>query len=63
MKIGLKIFLGFLSICFLSQCGFDFAHSNGYVDIKTIEDYRFSAYVNLIIGFICLFFLGKSNEK
>lgn len=59
--MGLKIFLGFLTICFISQCGFDFAHSNGYIDIKTLEDYENSAFINLIIGCFCLYFIGKSK--
>lgn len=60
--MGLKIFLGFLAICFISQCGFDFAYSNGYVDIKSLEDYKRMAYVNLVIGILCLYFIGKNND-
>lgn len=57
--MGLKIFLGFLAICFVGQAGFDFAHSHGYINIQTTSDYITTGFINLTTGAICLYFLGR----
>lgn len=59
----LKIFLGFLAICFLTQTGFDFAHSKGYEKIMTLEDYKLSAWLNLIVGILCLYFISAEKRS
>lgn len=61
MKLELTIYLSIMAICLISQTGFDFAKSNGYINNFTLDDYRNTAYINLLFGIWTLSLIARRN--